>query len=140
MTDAANITPSETNQSEALPRGVSRGDLLFGCLMSSLLTIAACLFIADYFVDQRDAAFAASTPRLVTVDEQQLLSTFLNAPEHTGKSEEEFEAATLEWARKFQTLSDELAERNNLIVLRRSNVAAGAEDITAAIGRALYRE
>ncbi len=140
MTDVADITPRETNQSEALPRGVSRGDLLFGCLMSSLLTIAATVFIADYFLDQREAAFRASIPRLVTVDEQQLLSTFLNAPEHAGKSEEGFAEATLEWARKFQALSDELAETNNLIVLRRSNVAAGAEDITAAIGRALYRE
>lgn len=122
------------------PRSISRADLFLGCVLSSLLSIGASLFVGDFLIKQREAAFRASIPKIVTVDEKELLRGFLSAPAHEGKSDEEFEEATLDWARSFQAISDQIAARNNLIVLRRSNVAAGAEDITGAVSRGLYGE
>ncbi len=118
-------------------RRISLGDLLLGCVMSSLLSIGACVFVIDYRVDQREAAFRASIPRIVTVDEKQLLKGFLASPENAAKTNEEFETAMQGWAVRFQSMTDQLAEQNNLILIRRSNVAAGAEDITNSIQRGL---
>lgn len=131
---------AQTVKDETTPGGVSLGDLLLGCVLSSLASIGVCLFVGEYILNQREAAFRASIPRVVTVDEKRLLNGFLTAPENIGKTDEEFEAATLGWARHFQAMSDDLALKNNLILIRRSNVAAGAEDITDAIGKALYGE
>lgn len=132
------VDEAQTVKDETTVRGVSFGDLLLGCVLSSLASIGACWLVGNYVLDQREAAFRASIPRIVTVDEKRLLNGFLTASENIGKTDEEFEVATLGWARQFQTMSDDLALKNNLILIRRSNVAAGAEDITDAIGKALY--
>lgn len=122
------------------PHTISRGDLFLGCVLSALLSVGASLVVGDYMLKQREAAFRATIPQIVTVDEKELLNGFLSSPANEGKSDEEFEEATLDWARSFQAMSDQIALQNNLIVLRRSNVAAGAEDITGAVSRGLYGE
>lgn len=120
--------------------GVSMGDLVLACVVTASVSIGGCFVASGFILDNRDASLRTSLPRVVTVDEAALLKRFLALPQNAEMNEIEFETATLEWSRQFQAISDGLAGEENLIILRRSNVAAGAEDLTDAIGKALYGE
>ncbi len=120
--------------------GVSMGDLVLACVVTAAVSIGGCFAASGYILDNRDASLRTSLPRIVTVDEAALLKRFLSLPQNAEMNESEFETATLEWSRQFQAISDGLASTENLIILRRSNVAAGAKDLTDAIGKALYGE
>lgn len=120
--------------------GVSMGDLVLACVVTAAVSIGGCFVASGFILDDRDASLRTSLPRIVTVDEAALLRRFLALPQNAEMSESEFETATLEWSRQFQAISDDLARTENLIILRRSNVAAGAEDLTDAIGKALNGE
>ncbi len=120
--------------------GVSMGDLVLACVVTAAVSIGGCFFASGYILEDRDASLRTSLPRIVTVDEAALLKQFLALPQNAEMGESEFETATLEWSRQFQAISDDLARTENLIIIRRSNVAAGAKDLTGAIGKALYGE
>jgi len=131
---------SEVLPNPAPARGVSMGDLALACAVTAAISIGGCFLASGYILDDREASLRTSLPRIVTVDEAALLKRFLALPQNAEISESEFETATLEWSRQFQAISDDLARSENLIILRRSNVAAGAKDLTDAISKALYGE
>ncbi len=119
---------------------VSMGDLVLACVVTAAVSIGGCFVASGHILDNRDTSLRTSLPRIVTVDEAALLKRFLSLPQNAQMSESEFETATLDWSRQFQAISNDLAATKNLIIFRRSNVAAGAEDLTDAIGKALYGE
>ena len=131
---------SEAVANPAPERSVSMGDLALACVVTAAISLGGCFVASGFVLDARDASLRTSLPRIVTVDEATLLKRFLALPQNAEMSESEFETATLEWSRQFQAISDGLAKKENLIILRRSNVAAGAKDLTNGISKALYGE
>jgi len=124
------------------PQSSTSQSSLHPALYPTLRTLIRGFLIALLLVGANVAAMFVwqmydPTPRLVTVDLNEIVQTFIAETAESDLSDDDKRARTETFARELDRALQGLAARRHMIILPAPAVIAGAQDITEAVRKGL---